>query len=332
MTVLRHPALQWGLPLVALITIFWLSLFCYSAIPVSGVDAIHALLPGHTPTLAQALVQNLRLPRSLVAILIGASLALAGALLQTLTHNSMASPSLLGINSGAALAMALTSAISPVPVAGYSIAFIASCGGGVSWLLVMTAGGGFRHTQDRNKLILAGIAFSAFCMALTRITLLLTEDHAYGILYWLAGGVSHARWQEFWQLFPMVAVAVPVVLLLANQLNLLNVSDSAARTLGVNLPKLRLTVNILVLLLVGACVSAAGPVAFIGLLMPHLARFWVGFDQRKVLPMSMLMGATLLLLADVLARALAFPGELPAGAVVALIGAPCFVWLVRRRG
>lgn len=332
MTALRHPALLWGLPLSALITIFWLSLFCYSAIPVSGVDAIRALQPGHTPTLAQALVQNLRLPRSLVAILIGASLALAGTLLQTLTHNSMASPSLLGINSGAALAMALTSAISPAPVTGYSIAFIAACGGGVSWLLVMTAGGGFRHTQDRNKLILAGIAFSAFCMALTRITLLLTEDHAYGIFYWLAGGVSHARWQEFWQLFPMVAVAVPVVLLLANQLNLLNVSDTTARTLGVNLPKLRLIINILVLLLVGACVSVAGPVAFIGLLMPHLARFWVGFDQRKVLPMSMLMGATLMLLADVLARALAFPGELPAGAVVALIGAPCFVWLVRRRG
>ncbi|CAM7533751.1 Iron(III) dicitrate transport system permease protein fecC [Citrobacter portucalensis] len=277
-------------------------------------------------------MQNLRLPRSLVAILIGASLALAGTLLQTLTHNAMASPSLLGINSGAALAMALTSAISPAPVTGYSIAFIAACGGGVSWLMVMTAGGGFRHTQDRNKLILAGIAFSAFCMALTRITLLLTEDHAYGIFYWLAGGVSHARWQEFWQLFPMVVVAVPVVLLLANQLNLLNVSDSTARTLGVNLPKLRLIINILVLLLVGTCVSVAGPVAFIGLLMPHLARFWVGFDQRKVLPMSMLMGATLLLLADVLARALAFPGELPAGAVVALIGAPCFVWLVRRRG
>ena len=322
----------WGLPLLALTGLFWLSLFCYSPIPISPLNALHALLAPDTPALAEALVLNLRLPRSLVAIMLGASLAMSGALLQTLTHNPLASPSLLGINSGAALAMALTSALSPVPVAGYSIAFIAACGGGVSWLLVMTAGGGFRHSQDRNKLILAGIAFSAFCMALTRITLLLTEDHAYGILYWLAGGVSHARWQEFWQLFPMVAVALPVVLLLANQLNLLNVSDSTARTLGVNLPKLRLIINILVLLLVGACVSVAGPVAFIGLLMPHLARFWVGFDQRKVLPMSMLMGATLLLLADLLARALAFPGELPAGAVVALIGAPCFVWLVRRRG
>lgn len=332
MKYLKHPALQWGLPVVVLISVFWLSLFCYSAIPVSAADALRALTPGHTPTLPEALVQNLRLPRSLVAILIGASLAVAGALLQTLTHNAMASPSLLGINSGAALAMALTSALNPTPVMGYSLAFIAACGGGISWLLVMAAGGGFRHTQDRNKLILAGIALSAFCMALTRITLLLAEDHTYGIFYWLAGGVSHARWQEFWQLFPVVVVTIPVVVLLANQLNLLNVSDSTAHTLGVSLSKLRLVVNLLVLTLVGACVSVAGPVAFIGLLMPHLARFWIGYDQRKVLPMSMLLGATLMLLADVLARALAFPGDLPAGAVLALIGAPCFVWLVRRRG
>ena len=332
MTRFKHPALQWGLPIVALITLFWLSLFCYSAIPVSAVDALHALLPGHTPTLPEALVQNLRLPRSLVALLIGASLALAGSLLQTLTHNPMASPSLLGINSGAALAMALTSALSTTSVAGYSLSFIAACGGGICWLLVMAAGGGFRHNPDRNKLILAGIALSAFCMALTRITLLLAEDHAYGIFYWLAGGVSHARWQAFWQLFPVVLIAAPVVLLLANQLNLLNVSDSTAHTLGVNLPKLRLILNLLILLLVGACVSVAGPVAFIGLLMPHLARFWIGFDQRKMLPMSMLLGAALMLLADLLSRALAFPGDLPAGAVLALIGAPCFVWLVRRRG
>lgn len=304
MTAIKHPVLLWGLPVAALIIIFWLSLFCYSAIPVSGADATRALLPGHTPTLPEALVQNLRLPRSLVAVLIGASLALAGTLLQTLTHNPMASPSLLGINSGAALAMALTSALSPTPIAGYSLSFIAACGGGVSWLLVMTAGGGFRHTHDRNKLILAGIALSAFCMGLTRITLLLAEDHAYGIFYWLAGGVSHARWQDVWQLLPVVVTAVPVVLLLANQLNLLNLSDSTAHTLGVNLTRLRLVINMLVLLLVGACVSVAGPVAFIGLLVPHLARFWAGFDQRNVLPVSMLLGATLMLLADVLARGL----------------------------
>ena len=327
-----HPLLRWGLPLAALAGAFWLSLFSGSAIPISPLSALHALLFQPSPPLPEALVQNLRLPRSLVALLLGGSLALAGALLQTLTHNPLASPSLLGINSGAALAMALTSALSPAPLAGYSIAVIAACGGGLSWLLVMIAGGALRQNWDRHRLILAGIALSALCMALTRITLLLAEDHAFGIFYWLAGGVSHVRWAEFWQLFPFVVVLAPAMLLLAGQLNLLNVSDTAAHNLGVNLTRLRIAVNLAVLLLVGACVSVAGPVAFLGLLMPHLARLWVGHDQRRMLPMSMLFGATVMLLADVLARALAWPGELPAGAVLALIGAPFFVWLVRRRG
>ena len=314
------------MPLLALTGLFWLSLFCYSPIPISPLNALHALLAPDTPALAEALVLNLRLPRSLVAIMLGASLAMSGALLQTLTHNPLASPSLLGINSGAALAMALTSAFSPAPLAGFSLALIAACGGGLSWLLVMTAGGGWRQQLDRHRLILAGIALSALCMALSRMTLLLAEDRAWGILTWLAGGVSHVRWAEFWQLFPFFALIAPGVFLLGN------VGDTAAHSLGVNLPRLRLLINAAVLLLTGASVSVAGPVAFIGLLVPHLARFCAGHDHRLLLPMSAVLGALLMLLADILARALAWPGELPAGAVLALVGAPCFVWLVRRRG
>ncbi|UYB56746.1 iron-dicitrate ABC transporter permease FecC [Klebsiella michiganensis] len=335
----------WGWPLLALSGLFWLSLFCYSPIPISPLNALHALLAPESPSLAEALVLNLRLPRSLVAVMLGASLAMSGALLQTLTHNPLASPSLLGINSGAALAMALTSAFSPAPLAmaltsafspaplaGFSLALIAACGGGISWLLVMSAGGGWRQQQDRQRLILAGIALSALCMALTRMTLLLAEDRAWGILTWLAGGVSHVRWAEFWQLFPFVALITPGVFLLASALNLLNVSDTAAHSLGVNLPRLRLLINAAVLLLTGASVSVAGPIAFVGLLVPHLARFWAGHDHRTFLPVSALLGALFMLLADMLARALAWPGELPAGAVLALAGGPCFVWLVRRRG
>ena len=332
MTHLRHVGWRWGLPVMALISVFWLSLFCWSPVSISAFNALHALLPGPPSSLPEALVQNLRLPRSLVAMLAGASLALAGTLLQTLTHNPLASPSLLGINSGAALAMALVSALSPVPLAGFSLAFTAACGGGLCWLLVMTAGGGWRQSLDRHRVILAGIALSALCMALTRVTLLLAEDHAYGICCWLAGGVSHARWQEFWHLFPVVMVVIPITLLLATQLNLLNISDDAAHTLGVNLHRIRLIINLAVLLLVGACVSVAGPVAFIGLLMPHLARMWIGHAHQRLLPMSMLLGAIFMLMADLLSRGLAWPGELPAGAVVALIGAPGFVWLARRRG
>lgn len=326
-----RPLLAWGLPLLLLALVFWLSLFSGSALPIGPWQALDALLPGKATALPQALVFNLRLPRSLVAMLLGASLALAGCLLQTLTRNPLASPSLLGINAGAALAMVLASAFNPGWIAGYSLALLAAAGGGVSWGMVMLLGKGWRSAGDRSRLILAGVAVSALCAALTRATLLLAEDHTYGILHWLAGGVSHVRWREFWQLLPFSALLMPLAWLLAARLNLLRLGDDSAHTLGVNPGMLRGAVNLLVVLLVGSCVSVAGPVAFLGLLVPHMARAWIGHDLRRLLPACMLFGALLMLLADVIARWLAFPAELPAGAVVALIGAPCFVWLVRSR-
>lgn len=322
---------RWALPLLVLGVSFWLTLFCRSAVPIGAFEALRALLPGPPTSLAQALVLNLRLPRSLVAMLLGASLALAGSLLQTLTRNPLASPSLFGINAGASLAMVLVSAFSPQWFSGLSIALVAAIGGGVSWGAVMLMGGGWQQAGDRSRLILAGVAVSALCAALAKTTLILSEDHAYGILNWLAGGVAHARWPDFWHLFPFVAIIAPWIMLLASRLNLLQVSDESAQTLGVNLSHLRLTINLMVLLLVGACVSVAGPLAFIGLLVPHISRYWVGYDLRRMLPLGMIFGATLMLLADLLARFLAWPGELPAGVVLALIGAPFFVWLVRTR-
>ncbi|WP_437615150.1 iron-dicitrate ABC transporter permease FecC [Erwinia sp. V71] len=327
---MRRGVWRWLAPLLLLAISFWLTLFCRAAVPTGALEALHALLPGKPATLAQTLVWNLRLPRSLVAMLLGASLALAGCLLQTLTRNPLASPSLFGINAGASLAMVLTSALSPALFSGYSIALVAAIGGGISWGAVMLLGGGWQLAGDRSRLILAGVAVSALCVALTKATLILSEDHAYGILNWLAGGVAHVRWPEFWHLLPFPLLIAPLCLLLASRLNLLQVSDESAHSLGVNLPRLRLLINLLVLLLVGACVSVAGPVAFIGLLVPHMARAWAGYDLRRMLPVSMLFGASLMLLADLLARVLAWPGELPAGVVLALTGAPCFVWLVRR--
>lgn len=322
--------IAWVMPLALLAGVFWLSLFSWSQVPIAPWQALSAMLPGKVSDLPQALVLNLRLPRSLVAMLLGASLAVSGCLLQTLTRNPLASPSLLGINAGASLAMVVASAFDPTWVAGYSIALLAALGGGLSWGVVMLLGRGWDGC-DRSRLILGGVAVSALCAALTRAILLLAEDHAWGILHWLAGGVSHVRWREFWQLLPFSALLLPLAWLFASRLNLLQLSDDSARTLGIPLRQLRLLVNLVVVLLVGSCVSVAGPVAFLGLLVPHMARAWIGCDLRLMLPIAMLFGALLMLLADLLARAMAFPAELPAGAVLALIGAPCFIWLVRRR-
>ena len=142
---------RWTLPLLVLGVNLWLTLFCRSAVPIGALESLRALLPGPPVSLAQALVLNLRLPRSLVAMLLGASLALAGSLLQTLTRNPLASPSLFGINAGASLAMVVVSALSPQLFSGFSIALVAAVGGGVSWGAVMLMGGGWQQAGDRSR-------------------------------------------------------------------------------------------------------------------------------------------------------------------------------------
>ncbi|EPE73270.1 iron-dicitrate transporter permease subunit, partial [Pasteurella multocida 1500C] len=269
------------------------------------------------------------LPRSLVAIAMGANLAVAGALLQTITRNPLASPSLLSVNAGASLAMVTATAVMPSFFSGYSIAFISSIGGGLSWLLVMLISGGWHARAERNRVILAGIAVSLFCAALTKLVIIIAEDHAANIMNWLAGGIAHARWGEWWIILPFFVLSLLFCTFFASQLNLLNLSDESAQSLGVNLFKLRWMTNIVVLLIIGSSVSVAGPVAFIGLLIPHLARYWISYDLRKMLPMSMLLGGCLMLIADMLARAVTFPNEIPAGAILALVGAPVFVLFAR---
>lgn len=321
-----RPLLRWALPLALLAFLLWGSLFLYYPIEIQPLAALEVFLPNSNDELAQITVIDLRLPRALVAMALGATLAVAGALLQTITRNPLASPSLLSVNSGAALAMVLVTTLSPALAQGFSIAFVAAFGGGLSWLLVMFISNGWRDNQgDRSRVILAGIAVSLLCAALTKLVLIVAEDHAFGIMSWLAGGISHARWAQWQTLYPFLILTALFCLFFAGQLNLLSLSDESARSLGVNLFRLRWYANVMALLIVGAAVSVAGPIAFIGLLVPHLARYWVGYDLRKALPMAMLLGAILMLLADLIARAVNFPSEVPAGAVLALIGAPVFV-------
>ena len=322
---------RWGLPLIILAFLLWGSLFLYYPIEIRPLAALQAFLPDGDE-IAKITVTDLRLPRALVGMILGANLAVAGALLQTITRNPRASPTLLSVNSGASLAMVTASAFSPLILSGYSIALVASIGGGLSWLVVMLISNGWKdNSGDRSRVILAGIAVSLLCAALTKLVLIIAEDHAFGIMSWLAGGIAHARWNELLTLFPFFILTALFCLLFASRLNLLNLSDESARSLGINLFRLRWYANIMALLIVGSSVSVAGPVAFIGLLVPHLARYWIGYDLRKSLPMAMLLGAILMLAADTIARAVNFPSEVPAGAVLALIGAPVFVLFARGR-
>ena len=172
-------AFRWGLPLLGLAFLLWGSLFLYYPIEISPLDALNAFFP-NGDELAKITVVDLRFPRALVAIALGANLAVAGALLQTITRNPLASPTLLSVNSGASLAMVTASAISPALLSGYSIALVASIGGGISWLVVMLISNAWKDSSgDRSRVILAGIAVSLLCTALTKLVLIMSEDHAY---------------------------------------------------------------------------------------------------------------------------------------------------------
>lgn len=320
---------RWIIPISALLLSLWGSLFLYYPLEFSAFEALQALFGTTDNELASITIIAARLPRALTGVALGAMLAVAGALLQTITRNPLASPSLLSVNAGASLAMVTATAWLPHYFAGYSIAMVASIGGALSWLMVMLISGGWRSNSDRHRVILAGIAVSLFCMALTKLVIIIADDHAANIMNWLAGGIAHARWAEWKLMLPFLSLSALFVFFYASRLNLLHLSDESAQSLGINLYQLRWLANIVALLLIGASVSVAGPIAFIGLLVPHWARYWVGYDLRKTLPMSMILGGVLMLLADIVARAVAFPSEIPAGAILALIGAPVFVLFAR---
>lgn len=203
--VISHPisyAGQCFLLVLFILMIAWISLFSWSIIPISPSDALQALYHLDQDSIAQHIVRDLRLPRVLVALLVGACLAAAGVIMQGLTLNPLASPSVLGVNAGAAFGMALVSTITPwFGLFGTTVA--AMIGGGIAWSLVMLLGNAWRTGNDAGRLVLAGVAISALCAALTKALVIIEEDQAAAVLTWLAGSLTDARWQTFDTLWPI---------------------------------------------------------------------------------------------------------------------------------
>ncbi|AVH33350.1 iron chelate uptake ABC transporter family permease subunit [Vibrio fluvialis] len=315
---------------VFLLLVAWCALFAYSAVPVSATDALTALWAPNEQVIAHVIVRDIRLPRVLDAALVGASLAAAGTLMQGLTRNPLASPSLFGVNAGAALGMALVTTVFATS-SSLSSPLAAMIGGLSAWCLVMMLGGAWKMGAERGQLVLAGIAISALCSALTKASVILVEDQAASVMAWLAGSFAHVEWRTWHMSWPPLSLALVLSTLLAPKVNVLAMGDERVKSLGVNLTLLRVLVGLAVLVLVGISVSTVGAIAFVGLIVPHMARLLVGYDHRILLPVVMLLGAILTLGADIISRAVVFPTETPAGAVLALIGAPCFLYLVRKK-
>ncbi|EGQ8004677.1 iron chelate uptake ABC transporter family permease subunit [Vibrio parahaemolyticus] len=276
------------------------------------------------------ILATLRAPRTYAGLLIGASLAVSGVLMQGLTRNPLASPSILGINAGAACFMALASIGVPFfsqlnPI--INAVFGALLSGGA----VMLLGGFFSARSHPLRLVLAGIAISALLIGLTRASVILADDMAYSVLHWLTGSLSAVDSEQWQQLWPFATLGLVLAMGLARNLNLLALGDEVAVGLGGNIRLTRFISGLAVVLLAGTSVAIAGPIGFVGLLVPHLVRPIVGHNYHILIPVSALCGAALVTWSDALSRAIAFPAETPVGVITALLGTPCFIAIAMRK-
>lgn len=311
--------------------LFWVSLFALSSFSIRQVDAWNGLITqGREGGNIAYIVAQLRVPRALCAALVGACLGVAGALMQGITRNRLASPSLFGVTAGAALGLALFSTgLVALPFPGGAL-LMTCLGGALAWITVFSLGGAWSPATAQGRLVLAGVAVAALCAALTRLTVILVEAQAQSVLNWLAGSLANVGAAQLQLLWPCTLIGVVLAIACAPRLNLINLGEDAARSLGVRIGALRLLVFVVSLLLVGASVCAVGPIAFVGLIAPNIARQWLGNDYRWLIPISAGLGAAIVLASDLISRVVAFPVETPAGVVTALIGAPFFLFLARR--
>ena len=277
---------------------------------------------------------TIRLPRVLLALVVGAALALSGCVMQGLFRNPLADPGLLGVSSGAALAVACWLVLPltvPALVALYApmlAAFVGSAG--VMMVIFILS-----KTRDSSlsQLLLVGIAINALCGALVGVLSWISNDAQLRQLsLWGMGGLGQAQWSTLAVAATLMVPSVAVVWRVAGQLNLLQLGDEEAHYLGVNVPVLQRLLLLCSALLVAASVAISGIISFIGLVVPHLMRLWLGADHRALVPGSVLAGAMLLLIADTIARTVVAPAEMPVGLLTSVLGAPWFLWLIFRQG
>lgn len=277
---------------------------------------------------AAYIVHDLRLPRTAVALAVGAALAVAGALVQALTRNPLADTGILGVDAGAALAVTLGVAwFSIHGIAGY--AWCAYAGALVTTVAVYLIGG--RLGADPMRLVLAGLALGAVISGITGMLTLSNPDTFDSMRHWLVGSLENRDLAHIVPLLPHLAIGLAVAVAVTPSLNAIALGDDLAASHGVKVLRVRILVISAITLLAGTATAVCGPIGFVGLMVPHVVRWIVGPDQRWVVPLSAIAGATMLVLSDVLGRVIVAPAEMPAGVVTAFVGAPVLIILIRGR-
>jgi iron complex transport system permease protein len=291
---------------------------------------LDALLDPATADVNEAhVVRGMRVPRTLAAVLVGAALGVSGALIQALTRNPLADPGILGVNAGAALFVALGVSLLGITSAGGYV-WLAFAGALVVTVGVYLIGSAGRGDADPLQLVLAGVALGALLSGIVSALMLLDPWAFDQMRQWNAGSVVGRGGEVLGPVAPFLALGLALAALSAPALNSIALGDDLARSLGTRIVRTRVLVVLAVTLLAGGATAIAGPIGFVGLMIPHVARWIVGPDQRWILALTTLLAPSLVLAADIVGR-LVVAGELPVGIVTAFVGAPVLIALVRRR-
>jgi len=313
--------------LLLLVTFFFASLLM-GYIKTDFSDLVNTYTD-YTESIEHIVIKTSRMPRALIALFIGASISVTGLLMQTLTKNPMASPGLLGVNSGAAFFMVFAYSFMPNFTQNYLMLF-SFLGAALAVLLVYTLAGGIRGSIQTFDLTLAGAAISAIFISLAQMVLYKDQKTMEEVLFWLTGSVEGRSMDALFKVIPIMLIGWIICFLLAKRLDLFSMGEEIAKGLGLNTELLKLQIIVLVVVLAGASVAVAGPIALVGLIIPHLTRFLVGSEFKWAIPYSIVLGAILLLSADVASRFIIYPKEIPVGAVTAILGTPFFITIARK--
>ncbi|MET4654850.1 iron ABC transporter permease [Exiguobacterium sp. Helios] len=315
--------------LVLLIVLIGLSSYLSLFLGVTTIRPLEAIREWSSGDLSKEtlVLTTLRLPRLVLGLILGANLAVAGALMQAVTRNPLASPQVFGVNAGASLFVVLALLLFPA-LGTANLVYFAFFGAMIGGLLVFS----FASVRGMTslKLALVGMAIHLLLTSLTK-GLILFNDRITNVLYWLSGSISDSGWLEVRLIVPWSIIGLILAFSLAKSLAIFQLGQDVAVGLGQNITRIRMLAAVAVVLLAGVTVAVAGAIGFIGLMVPHIVRRLVGEDYRYVLPVSALCGGLLLTSADVLARFIAYPYESPVGIVTALLGAPFFLYLAKRQ-
>lgn len=295
------------------------------SVNISYTDIWRILIENGTSAKDQ-IILNIRLPRTLVAALVGMNLSLSGAILQAVMKNPLADPHIIGISSGAGLAGVIIMILYPaMEYLITPIAFVGAMGAAIC-IYILAWKGGIRPV----RIILAGVAVSAFLGSGISALMIFYSDRVHGALMWMVGGLAARSWPHVDIILPYAVIGMVLAFLGAKHLNVLQLGDEIARGLGLNVEVTRIAMTAIAALLAASAVSVVGLLGFVGLIVPHAARLMIGSDYRFLLPASALLGIAVVTFSDTFARVVFSPIELPVGVIMAFIGAPFFLFLLRR--